>query len=67
MYILCVCLISLCAVLFNLLICDTEINQSINQIKKKYRHNVGENFDGEANVKLVFIKVTISKSCILNK
>ena len=31
MYILCVCLTSFCAVLSNLLICDTEINQSINQ------------------------------------
>ena len=32
---LCVCSTSLCAVLFNLLICDTEINQSINQIIMK--------------------------------
>ena len=31
MFILCVCLTSICPVLFNLLICDTEINQSINQ------------------------------------
>ena len=29
MYILCVCLTSLCAVLFNLLIFDTEINKLI--------------------------------------
>ena len=32
MYILYVCLTSLCDVLFNLLICDTEINKSINQV-----------------------------------